>query len=161
MDGNVEGRDLLLKRLLSWDYLELCERMDAGSGLGEQLGKVPSSFSSIEVGGTGSCVDSELPLQHPRQRMILTLFTLADGTPDAETYITSDKLMLGANTFLRVQQARSGLVRKRCECFWPGRNTSERLSPLCWRSAQHCSCAAARRDRSSQRIQPPCPPCLT
>ena len=49
MDDTAESVEKLQKTLLSWNYVDLCREMDEGRGLGGQLSKVPTGFSSVEV----------------------------------------------------------------------------------------------------------------
>ena len=48
-DGTAESVAQLQRRLLSWDYVDLCQGMDKGNGLGANLTPVPTAFTSIEV----------------------------------------------------------------------------------------------------------------
>ena len=47
--ANATGEQELLQTLLSWDYLDVCERMSQGKGVLDDLQPVPASFDSVQV----------------------------------------------------------------------------------------------------------------
>ena len=53
MDGGDARRERLLRTLLSWDYVQLCKSLDAGKGLDQELRRVPTTFTSVEVSCDG------------------------------------------------------------------------------------------------------------
>ena len=43
------GEQELLQTLLSWDYLDLCRRLEAGEGMLPELDPMPARFDSVQV----------------------------------------------------------------------------------------------------------------
>lgn len=49
-DDTVNGSDKLLwQQVLSWDYIQLCQRLAEGKGVIDDLRSVPARFETVQV----------------------------------------------------------------------------------------------------------------